>query len=254
MDNQPVVQINNPINNPTQPIPPPPTKNYLLIIIAAIILLIFFATGGLFLGKVIYSPKKSSVPIEIVASSPTASPSPLLTETIGPTLSPTIVLIPNPTADWKSYTHPEDISFKYPSLFKEQYANPLRTGLGTFNQFLNEDGIYTLTFSSVPNFQDFAGGKPKYSNLEDISKENSEHTAQQFNIDSHPAIKILPYTTNLGSTSETVTSAVYFFTTNANNVNFVDSLTIEIKTSDQAKVRIGNEIFDQILTTLKFVK
>ncbi|MBI3379334.1 hypothetical protein HY029_01105 [Candidatus Gottesmanbacteria bacterium] len=238
MDNTPVVQTANTLIEKT----PSSSLNYLKFIIGGLTTFVVFISGGLFLGKVIYSPKNKSSQTEITTSfTPVISPSTLPTESTVPTLSPTIMLISDPTINWQTYTYGK-ISFKYPQSFQKK---PQAIGISkSLDTFTSEDSIYKLSFVSSANFSEQTG-KPIYPSLEDIIKANSGHEVQRIMLDNHPAIKVLPYTISIGTANETVNSSVYTMG--------IEIISIEIKSTDQAKVKAGNEIFDQILSTFKFL-
>jgi len=148
--------------------------------------------------------------------------------------------ITDPTEKWKTYTN-GSTSFKYPQLLKK---DPSAAGFSSLLQsFTSEDGVYRLIFLSFANFNEQTG-KPYWSSLGDLIMQNSDHEVQYTMLDNQQAIKILPYTSNIGTLNEMVSSSIRTLT---------KTLSIEIKSTDQAKVRIGSQIFDQILSSFKFI-
>lgn len=200
-----------------------------------LIFIILLSSGGTYLAfRFQKNNNKQTATLSPASIQTTPSPIPI---------SPTV----DPTVNWQTYTSGDgQFSFKYPqSLFYKK--EPQTIGFSSsVDIFKSADGIYTLNFGSSANFSEQTG-KPIYSSLDDIIQKYSGHAAQRITLDNQPALKILPYTTNIRTPNETVTSAVISLTKG------ITSISIEIKTTDQAKVRIGNDIFNQILSTFKFL-
>src|SRR3989338_10211277 len=95
MDNLPIT----PEQNLEQPVIPPPPKINPLFIICGLIIIAVILTGGIFIGK--YLNTSQNIPSREIIPTPSSSP--------------TVISIPDSTANWKTYTDGRfNFSIKYP--------------------------------------------------------------------------------------------------------------------------------------------
>lgn len=101
MDQEPIQTP--PIPTPVEPLAPSPRRFNPILILVVVILLVLVGVGGLFLGKSLNGPQKSTQPAAY--SLPTQIPTPT----------------PDPTANWKTYSNTlAKFEIKYPAEWKEK--------------------------------------------------------------------------------------------------------------------------------------
>ena len=143
----------------------------------------------------------------------------------------------NPTKDWKLYSR-QEISFQYPPTWKEK---PIQlTGSGSYLEIENESGIFTFIFTNRGNYNN--GTEKPYSSLQEYT--NMPYPGVERIIDGQEAMQYLPR-----AGSENVNS-VYFFSKDQKQIYTIE-LTTNVKTEEQ--IEKGQKLFDQIISTFKFL-
>lgn len=145
------------------------------------------------------------------------------------------------TANWKTYQN-EDIIFNYPSQWVKKPI--LMQGSGLTQAFEDPELKFSLTFSSSGNYNQVTG-KP-YTNIDEFI--NMPYQVKTVIIDGQDGRQPLPR-----AGSENVNSTMFF----SKDSKFI--YTIELKTGKTAldvsgaDINDGQKLFDQILSTFKFI-
>lgn len=152
-------------------------------------------------------------------------------------IAPKTVQILDETANWETYTA-EEFSFKYPSNWSQETIIPI--GSGAIQEFKNKD--FTLTFEFRGNYSQ-ADGKPYEDLTYDFLK--FKYVLPTKYLDGQEAIQVLP---RAGSENK---NQVYLFSKDKKSI-----LRLELDTlsEEDAKIVEGQRIFDQILSTFKFLE
>lgn len=158
---------------------------------------------------------------------------------IGPQPTPGLVATPtpDPTANWKTCSD-KDISFKYPSSWNQD--PPQILGSRSIVEMRDPNKSYTFNFTKQANYNN-ATGKPFASIYEYL---NMGYNVKTITIDGQVGIQPLPR-----AGSENV-NAVYFFSQDS---KFINILELSATTRDETDIKKGQEIFNQILSTFKFL-
>ena len=220
----------------------PKKKDWFLIGIL-ILLIVSLATTGLLAYQNFQLKKQLQQAQQSTTPTPTAvTPAPSFTQTeqlTTPTPT-TITPTPNPTANWKTYRN-EAVTFKFPSSWEEK---PVVTSDSGYTQEFNDpQNKYTLTFSSLKNYNP-ATGEP-YASIDEYI--NMPYKVKAVTIDGQDGRQPLPR-----AGSEHII-AVMFFSKDSRNI-----YTLKLQTgnnpmdTNEAKAKEAQKLFDQILSTFKF--
>lgn len=216
-------------NNVSQPLTTPekPKINYLVIGGVILTCLVIFGFGGYYLGK--QSSSKN-----------------LISESnLTPTLSPTPSQTSDKTADWTSYeitTEPSlgyvDYAVKIPSSWKriEHSSNfqDTETFQDVFGQF-----TYKLVIHQEKNYNSQTG--KANTTLKELT--GFPYNVPEMIVDGQQAARVLPR-----AGSESIYKVLFF----SKDAKLVFSIELETP-QDGSKLEEGGELFNQILSTFKFV-
>lgn len=137
---------------------------------------------------------------------------------------------------WKVFSH-DTISFKYPSSWELMPTQP--SGSGFYQEVKDPSGIYSLTFSTEGNYNNQTG-KPFKDLYEYI---NMPYRVKEVTAGGQEAVQPLPR-----AGSENI-YGVFFFSKDAESI-----LNLTLGTPrDGLKIEEGQKLFDQILSTFKFL-
>jgi len=158
--------------------------------------------------------------------------------------------VTNLTVDWKIYDKKyPDFEFKYPQYFREEPMKLYGPEQEWGQSFENR---YNLIFGSMTNYNQETG-KP-YVNLEEFFK--IDNVVKEIEVDGQRGIQVKPR-----AGSENV-NAVYFFSKNKKTIYVMELTTYisdyvsdktRVNETDMPKIQEGQKLFDQILSTFKFL-
>jgi len=216
-------------NNVSQPLTPPEKHRINYLIIGGVIstCLVIFGFGGYYLGR--QSSNKNFVSESKLTPAPSPAPS----------------QISDKTADWTSYditTEPSlgyiDYTVKIPSSWKRIEHSSNFQDTETFQDAYKQP-IYKLVIHQEKNFNSQTG--KVYATLRELT--DFTYDVPEMTVGGQQAAKVLP---RAGSES---IYKVLFFSKDAKLV-----FSIELETPrDGSKFKEGEELFNQILSTFKFV-
>lgn len=151
-----------------------------------------------------------------------------------------------PTANWKTYNFPGGL-FKYPPSWNE---NPLQNRGSVFTlEIKDNEGLYSLTFVTQGNFNELTS-KP-YATLEEFIGP-PPNILETLTIDGQPGGRILP---RAGSENK---NAVVFFSKDKKDIYTLEldtgSSTLADPRVTEESVKTGQELFDLVLSTFRFVE
>lgn len=188
-------------------------KFNLLLLLLAVIIFSIIGAGSFYLGKI--SNKQNLTANPTITSITQAPPSPT----------------PDPTANWKTYSN-FGIAFKYPSEWL------LTKDGSSFIEIKEPNRFYLLTLSKEPNMNQNSG-RP----FKDLYEFLKIPYLKTFLVDGQQAQQTLPR-----AGSENI-SGVLFFSKDSESIY---GLNLETP-RDGSKIDEGKKIFDQILSTFKFL-
>ncbi len=225
----------------------PPKKNFPKIVILLIVILLI-GIGGVYAVRYFTRPKICTLEAKLCPDGSAVgrvlpncefAPCPTSAPTVPPATS-----TPDETANWKTYKgEKENVTFKYPPIWVEQ-PNLIR-GSGFDQEIRDPEEKYRLTFSSVGNYNQVTG--KQYVSLDEF--EGMPYKVRVVIVDGQEGRQPLPR-----AGSENI-NAVNFFSKDSKFI-----YTLELQTGDTAlntsetDVQKGQQLFDQILSTFKFLE
>ncbi len=146
------------------------------------------------------------------------------------------------TTNWKTFSN-ENISFKYPSNLNE---NPVQgIGSGSIVEFTDKNNEYSLIFTTRGNY-DNGTGQP-YLSIQDYA--SMSYPGNTLKIDGQEGMQYVP---RAGSENA---NSVFFFSPDKKVIYTVELITLpDTQHADPNKVKLGQELFTQILSTFKFTE
>ena len=155
-----------------------------------------------------------------------------------PSLSPSLQIVDTPT--WQTYRNEEfGFEVKYPKNWKE--GEFILRGSGFNQEFQDIIGKYSSSLGKIGNYNQ-ATGKP-YESLYDYI--NMPYKIKTIKVDGHEAIQPLPR-----SGSEHINSTIFF----SKDFKSIYTLTLTTNNITEATIEEGQKLFDQILSTFRFVE
>ncbi|KKU83399.1 hypothetical protein A2973_04530 [Candidatus Gottesmanbacteria bacterium RIFCSPLOWO2_01_FULL_49_10] len=149
------------------------------------------------------------------------------------------------TANWKTYSF-SDGSFKHPNSWAEKPI--LIRGSGFTQEIKDKEGLYLLTLFTQGNYSQITG-KP-YTTLEEFIGP-PPNILETLTIDGQQGGRILP---RAGSENK---NAIVFFSKDKKTIYTIEldtgSSTLADPQVTEESVKTGQELFDQILSTFRFV-
>lgn len=221
-------ELVQPARSESTPVLPKEKPNLKIIVILLVaILLIAIGTGlGMQIGK------KQITTNEIISNKKT----PTITVS-----EPTAIPVVDEIANWKTYTD-KDVRFSYPSTFTAEPIMP--QGSGFTQEFKDSSGKYTFSFVVRGNYNQETG-KP-FTLIDDFI--GMPYQVKILTVGGQSARQPLP---RAGSEHE---NSVSFFSQDKQNI-----YTFDLQTGDNpmtispSDIAVGQQLFDQILSTFKFV-